>query len=336
MDKTVLDLLTFYQRDLRQSEEGRTALASLGITSPEAVEHFGLGYASGRALEAASDVDRRHLVKLGLVKRRREIFIGRVVMPVHDTSGELVDLCGMKRYGRDVRYVSWREPMQGLIGASVLKASQEIILCDTPMCAIKVREHGHLNVVALRTPDELRKHLALFKANGIERIYLVARKHRRKLLPVLERAGIETVSVPFTEAELAIPRVESADGETSRTSVPVRLLDRKESHLLFGVNGTRYRVDAVAATGLGMRVRVRVDRGGDSHFDRVDLASASSRAKFAQGCAGRLELPRRQVEEHLAAIADHVDRLSIETDEERAAAPRALRELGHTLSAERR
>lgn len=56
MDKTVLDLLSFYQKKIREAPEARKALKAMGITDPQVVEHFQLGYSTGKAFKVASTV----------------------------------------------------------------------------------------------------------------------------------------------------------------------------------------------------------------------------------------------------------------------------------------
>ena len=83
MERCVHELLEFYQRDMREREEGMKLLERFGITSMEVIDHFRLGYCSGKAYGLASDRTARRYKEVGLVKKAREIFEGCIVFPVH-------------------------------------------------------------------------------------------------------------------------------------------------------------------------------------------------------------------------------------------------------------
>jgi len=327
MDRAVLDLVAFYRREATETQEGREALAKLGITSAETVDHFSLGYASGRALDAASGEQYRILKDLGLAKKRREKFHDCVVVPVRDEQGRLVDLCGLKPYASGLRYVHWHEPTRGLVGIEALKAYDDIFVCDTPFHALHVRQHGFADVVALRQADEIERHLDLFHKHGIERVSVVSRKHAKLISPILAEAGIDVVRVPFPLSSRIVTRkaLDAAAKEEPATGESgARLVGRTESQLHFEAGEITFRIDSVASAGLAMRVRVRAELGGASFIDRMDLASASGRRKFARSCGAKLGLPARDVERDVSAVAALIDAMEEEEARERIGAPRIL------------
>ena len=275
MDNAVLDLVAFYQKDLRETKNGREALDKLHVSSSEVVDHFSLGYASGRALAAASEEQYQVYKALGLAFKRRERFHGCVVVPVYNEDGRMVDLCGLRPYPSGLRYIFWRKPMQGLIGVGALRSFPEIVLCDTPIHALHVRQHGFPNVAALRKANELKSHLALFEKYGVGRVYLVSRQQRGAIIPLLEAVGVEVICVKTPAAETVIPRKSLsivAVEPVGRKALPeVKLVARTESRLHFAAGDVTYIVDSIAATKLGMRVRVRAKRDGTSFIDRIDL-----------------------------------------------------------------
>ncbi len=329
MDKTVLDWLAFCQRDLRESKEGRSALKRLGIESAEVVEAFGLGYSSGRALKAMSSEQRQHLTGVGLIYRQREVLADCVVVPVYGEDGALVDLHGLRFYGgkNGVRTVNWQQPPRGMIGMAAIKSGGELILAENVYHALHVAQHGHLAVAALRNPAEIRTAAALLEKHGVVRVFLVTRQGHKTLVPPLERAGItvETITVP--KATTIIPKSSLSVIDLAPPApkvASVRMIGRTENRLVFQAGDVVYRIESTAMAGLGMKSRVKMERGERSFLDKLDLASASGRRKFAQLAGLRLGVSGRDVEGQLGAIADHIDEMECELAQAQSRAPKVL------------
>ncbi len=328
MDRAVLDLLAFYRRDLRETEEGREALAKLGIHSPVVVDHFALGYGTGKASEAASEEQCAVFTGLGLAHRRHEKFRGCVVVPVQDENGQVVDICGLKPWPSGVRLITWQEPMRGLIGASALQAYAEVVLTENVFLALHVRQHGFANVVALRKPVEIEQHLSLIERSDVQRVYLVARRGRPVIVKALSKINVEVVLIKVPPHAVVIPK-ESLDvvGKTPPAHAPaeeVKLVARTETRLCFSAGRATYRIEAAAAVGLGMRVQVRAELGGVSFIDRLDVASAAARRKFGRACGIKLGIGNAEVESHLTGIAGLIDSMAEEEAAKSCPAPKVL------------
>jgi hypothetical protein len=331
MDTAVLDLLKFWQRELRETTDGAEALEKLHVRSPETADHFQLGYASGRALAATSQEQAETLKALGLVRRGRERFQGGVVVPVFDEDGALVDLHGLRPWESGLRFVFWQKPVRGLIGVSALRAHPEIVLTDNAFHALHVRQHGYPNVVALRHPGELKQHLGAFERYGVERVYLVSRQHRKPIAARLESVGVEVVCLGFPKDALVVPKeslavIGQAPREKRRAPPEVTLVARDDRRLHFSAGGMDYRVELVAASGLSMRVMVRAEREGQAFIDKVDLGTSDARRKFARLCGMKLGAAGSEIEDQLAAIASAIDELETEAAAAQVARPRELTE----------
>ncbi len=316
MERCVHELLEFYQREMRDREDGRKLLQRFGITSMDVIEHFKLGYCSGKALELASDRTARRYKELGLVKKAREIFTGCIVFPLTGEDCELVDLFGMRYSGECRRYFFWQDPPKGMIGMDALRAHKEILLADNPYYALQVRQLGFPNIVGLRWPEEAEARLALLSGAALERIYLVSRKHRPKVEPPLQKLGADLVIVN-THSDgngLLAENFASVGRLTSENTVGVQLVNRNSSRLIFAAKDVRYRVDLAGMSGL--RSHIRAERDERSFLDRVDLGSASARQRFAKGCAMGLLVSSLEVEAHLSEIAAVLDSLQQEENDQ--------------------
>lgn len=332
-DRAVQELLGFYRRDLREGPEGLKVLKKLCITTPEPVDHFQLGYCSGRALAAANEAQYEELLKLDLAFKRQERLIDCVVVPVFNGRDEPVDLCGLRLYpSGQLRIFNWKRQPTGLIGANALRVYPEVILCESPMAALHVRQLGHQNVIALRGgrdgTAELRSHVKLLQESGTRRVYVVSRQQCARLAEILAGAGIEAVQiqVPLRSGRITAGVLSVIGRAEARQPARVRveLLHKTDTRLTFQAGEVTYRVDAVAGVGLGIRTRVRAERRENGFIDRVDLAAAAGRAKFAKACGPKLGLPGQDIEGHLNAIADRLDGIEAEVVAASARAPREL------------
>lgn len=328
MDRAVLDLVAFYQNEIRESQAARDALAELGIRSPEVVAHFTLGYSSGRALKVASDVQYQLYKSLGLASRRRERFQDCVVFPIYDQNRQLVDLCGLRQYPSGLRYIFWHDPPRGLIGLDALRTYPEVILTDNPFHALHVRQYGYLNVVALRNAEELKGHLPLFEKHGIRRVYVVSRQQRQAVAPAIRNLGIDVTFIGIPSSEVVVPEaslsVVGATAPIAEDRANVELIARTGGRFRFAADDVSYLVESLGAGGLTMRVQVRAERAGISFLDRLDLASAGARRRFSRLCAARLGCASRPVEDHLDGIAEKVDAVVTEASDVHLAAPRSM------------
>ena len=319
MDRAVLELLAFYQNEIRESKEAHALLASLGLTAPEVVEHFSLGYCSGKALAIASDEQYAVCAALGLAVRRRERFSGCLVVPVFDKDRQLVDLWGIRKYPSQWRPIAWQPSPRGLIGVDVPKTFPEFILTDNPLHAMMIRQHGYANVVALRGHQELKLHLRYFDECAARRVWVFSRKRRTEIVGQLQRLGIKVMALKVPPSETGVPREAlepvEAIAEPSEAGGPVKLESRHGRYSHFSTQEVCYRVESFLPTGAEMRVKIRADREGQSFLDQIDLASAGSRQRFARLCGNRIGVFVHAIESHLDTIADVLDSQSA-TEEE--------------------
>lgn len=337
-DRLTLDLLRFYQRELHDADaaEARDVLDRIQITEPRLIDRYGLGYASGRALDAMSESQQKQLIAMGLVHRHPlgERMKGCIVLPVYNEHGDLVDLCGLRPLKSGLRFFHWQPTHRGLIGVqskNAIESEGEAILCDNAFHFLHAAQYGYENVLAIRHTDELVGYLDLFERIGLRRVYLVSRQQRQQIGPPLERRGIEVVMVR-TPPQVIVPRscYEEALGQTPTAPRPkptpspepaeLKLASRTDARLVFESGPTRYTIDSTAMTGLAMRVQVRIEHDPGSKpltcIDKVDLGSASARRKAARQLAMGVSLPSADVEQHLNAIAAQLDQLILDTAEQ--------------------
>lgn len=324
------DLLQFYRKDLSESLDGHSALAELEITSPEIVEHFQIGWCSGKAYEAASEEQRRIYKQLGLLHRRSgEKLINCLVIPVYNEHAELVDMVGIKQYqtkSNSRRYIYWQKQSQGLIGISCLNVYPEIILADNPYLGLHIRQYGFQNVIALRTPDEIKQHVQLLKRSNVKRVYLCSRQAVKTIEPHLTGIGIEVVTIPYS-TKVKLPSKESFEiigKHDNRKNPEVKLIAQGNHRLHFTAGELTFHIESSAMSGLGMKCQIKAERGKTKVIDKIDLASASSRQKYSRMVGSKIGLASYELEAYLDSIANELDNMILKQAQETVRLPKVL------------
>ncbi len=214
--KLLCQVIDFYHDTLKQSPEALSYLDKRGLGSSEAIDRFKLGFANRtlgyrlpQANRKAGAALRGQLQKLGLLRASgHEHFNGSIVIPVFDEAGQVLEIYGRKindnlRKGTPT-HLYLPGPHHGVWNGEALKASKEIILCESLIDALTFWCAGFRNVTASYgvegfTPD----HLAAFEAHGTQRILIAYDRDvageaaAEKLAQTLMAAGIEAFRLQF-------------------------------------------------------------------------------------------------------------------------------------------
>lgn len=211
-------VVDFYHRTLKQRPDAIKYLAGRGITSPEVIDHFKLGFSNrtlGYRLEAKNRAGgaavRGRLQKLGIFRKSgHEHFSGSLVIPVITPAGEVVEM-----YGRKItRMTALRDGTpahlylpgehRGVWNEEALIASKEIILCEALIDALTFWCAGYRNVTTSYGVNGFTAdHRAAFAKHGTKRVYIAydnddaGNKAAAKLAAELIEMGIECFRVEF-------------------------------------------------------------------------------------------------------------------------------------------
>ena len=212
----LMQVVDYYSDTLKQSPEALKYLSSRGLTSPEMIDRFKLGFANrtlGYRLPAknrAAGADMRgRLQRLGVIRESgHEHFNGSVVIPAFNSSGEVVEMYGRKitpnlREGTpDHLYLPGAH--KGVWNEEALGTSKEIVLCESLIDALSFWNAGIRNVTASYGVNGFTAdHRRAFEKHGIERVYIAydrdeaGDKAAAALAPELMGLGIECFRVQF-------------------------------------------------------------------------------------------------------------------------------------------
>lgn len=212
----LLQVVDYYNETLKQSPEAMKYLQSRGLTSPEIIDRFKLGFANrtlGYRLpaknRAAGAEMRGRLQTLGVMRESgHEHFNGSIVIPVLNSSGEVVEIYGRKitpnlREGTpDHLYLPGAH--HGVWNEEALGASKEIVLCESLIDALSFWCAGIRNVTASYGVNGFTAdHRAAFEKHGTERVYIAydrdeaGEKAAAALAAELIEMGVECFRVQF-------------------------------------------------------------------------------------------------------------------------------------------
>jgi len=212
----------FYHETLKDSPQVLTWLAGRGLTHPELVERFRLGYANSSLLyrlpskhSNAGRAVREQLRRLGAMRASGyEQLVGCLVVPVlGEDDGDLGRIWQM--YGRRTapnnkltkeqpRHLYLGAPLRGVWNGSALVASKEIIVCEALIDAMTFWCAGYRNVIAAYGVNGFTEdHWAALKRHGTKRVLIAYDRDdagnaaAEKLAVELLEAGIECFRVLF-------------------------------------------------------------------------------------------------------------------------------------------
>ena len=175
-----------YHQAFLLSEKARDYAAARGLTKPDLLSALPIGYADGSLLDTAPEGSEtwEALRALGVVTATgRELLSGCLVVPLRDLGGTVVSL-----YGRRVevpvetgggalpdrpRHFYLPGPRRGLVNASCLATTDELILTESVIDALSFLEAGLPNAVPLYgtsgwTPD----HDSLLERHRVRSVFL--------------------------------------------------------------------------------------------------------------------------------------------------------------------
>ena len=185
-DRALLrQVIGYYHDTLMQSPEALAYLQSRGLSHPELIERFQLGFANrtlglrlpDKNRKAGADI-RTRLQTLGLVRDSgHEHFNGSLVVPVLDAHGDITEIYGRKitpnlRTGTPL-HLYLPGPHRGLWNVEAVASSPEIILCEALIDAMTFWCAGYRNVTAAYGVEGFTAdHLAAFQQHGTERVLI--------------------------------------------------------------------------------------------------------------------------------------------------------------------
>ncbi|MBV9083704.1 MAG: toprim domain-containing protein [Acidobacteriaceae bacterium] len=185
-DQAVLSqVVEYYHETLKQSPEALRYLEARGLTHPEMISHFRIGFANRTIGYRLPEKNRKagaelrgRLQRLGIIRESgHEHFNGSIVIPVFDLEGNVLGMYGRKitpglREGTPL-HLYLPGPHKGVWNEEALLASKEIILCESLIDALTFWCAGFRNVTASYGVGGFTEdHKAAFKKHGVKQVWI--------------------------------------------------------------------------------------------------------------------------------------------------------------------
>lgn len=212
----VEQVVDFYHATFNESPEAQAYLEQRGLTHPELVERFRIGFANRtlgyripKKRATGGSEARGRLEEIGIYRPSgHEHFNGSIIVPITDPTGQVVEVYGRKitrglRKGTPL-HLYLPGPHRGVFNWEGLTDSQDVILCESIIDAMTFWCAGFRNVTCTYgTSGFTEDHLEVFRAAHIRRVLIAFDRDDAgnlaadKLAERLAREGFEAFRVQF-------------------------------------------------------------------------------------------------------------------------------------------
>jgi len=338
-DREVLrQVVEFYHESLKESPEALRYLESRGLTHPEMIGHFKIGYAN-RTLGYRLPVKNRkagaemrgRLQALGILRESgHEHFNGSIVIPIFSCEGDVLGMYGRKitpnlREGTPL-HLYLPGPHRGVFNEQAVRSSKEIILCESLIDALTFWCAGFRNVTASYGvngfTDEIKtalkdKHvwIAYDRDEAGDQAAEQLKKELGSTARVLFPHGMDA-----NEFALKVtPAAQSFAVLLNKTEKPPPIPSEPEAkmagdEITLEYDDRRYRV-----RGLGknlsselLKINVLVARGDGFHVDTLDLYSSRQRSAFVKQAAAELGTNEETIHKDVGRVLRKLEELQQE------------------------
>jgi len=211
--ETLAGVVDYYHSRLKQSPAALEYLQKRGLTDPEMIERFKIGFVDrtlGLRLppkqnNLAGTAVRQTLQELGIVRETgHENFRGCVTFPLMDENGRVVQMYGRRIDKSKNRHFYLSRPHAGVFNREALMACDELILCESIIDALTFWCEGLRNVSTIYGTNGLTDEITeALKVHNIKRLLIAYDNDKagndamRRHLPQFERLGIECFRIKF-------------------------------------------------------------------------------------------------------------------------------------------
>ena len=310
-------LQNIYAKDLAGSEKGRAYLKERGITDPETIRAFGLGYVSGKSLPQLAPAQRGRLQDLGVLNSKgNETFYDCIICPVHDTEGNIITFWARscrRQVDKCLRHRALPTQQNAPFAAinwQAARGSRQVILVEGFLDALACYQAGLRNVIPLGGTACSKLDLARYlHREGVEEVLLAldpdeaGDEGAKALAEELEQRGIGStrVRLDMDPADFFL----QGGTATAFRATPVETLGQRsdDSEFILDSHNLIYRVRSCGRQVEGkLKVQILVTGGNRTHRDTINLYTHKSIKTFANACSSKFDLQADEVERDLEDI----------------------------------
>jgi DNA primase catalytic core len=320
-----------YHKTLLHTPSAQEYLRSRGITAPEIVTTFRLGYADGSLVEKLSAEGKAALQRIGVLQETgRELMAGCVVFPlVRGATSQVVSLYGRHTERRQHLYLPGQH--RGLFNPQGARNTDEVILTESVIDAAALWSAGLRNVLPIYgtngLTEEIISHLeecrikqAVLIMDSDEAGRSAASQIKARLREV--NISARSVELPAKDAAEFVASGQSEEraraliSESEATALAqdeqTRMETASDGSISFTFDTRQYRIRGLSPSGLDrLKVNLRLSAGQSFHLDTLDLYQARARALFAQSATRLCRVEERKVSADLMEIIERLEAIRL-------------------------
>jgi DNA primase catalytic core len=360
--------IDFCHNRFKSKKDGASYVMKRGLIYGEIVEEFKIGFSDGSLNPGQANIDESEiyhaLLELGIFKTDdnssngngsfKEHFAGRVIFPVFDENGLIVQI-----YGRNIGATGPKHML--LAGAPLAlfnpKAliSSEIILCESVIDALSIMAMGYRNVVAFLSANGLKDDLLeKIVSSGVRRVYVAfdndnaGNTSASSLAEKLIQKKIESYRIVFDEDSDAndllrksenIEAAKKKIAELLEKAVPLKrvidtvqtagyhtdILEKRGKEYFYSIGQREYIIRGIDQnkSDSALKIFLRLDytdpikQEKRFHIDTVDLFNAKTTGVYSRAAASKLTLDERVIVSDLDSLTVKLDALLKKTIEDK-------------------
>lgn len=331
----------YYHKKLQENPQAMEYLKKRGITNLEWYSRYGIGFADGSLLKAASPEQRKELKVLGIQREdSKEHLRNCVTFPLISDTGEVVGMYGRHiAASSNIKHVYLKGRHRGIFNRKASKVyPDKLILTESVIDALSLIQLGLENVQSVYGTNGLtEEHLLQLKEDRVKNIIIAfdndeagrsqAEKLKERLIK--ENFNVRLVFPPLCKDwnEELIKGLDELEAkrifeEVFREEIPTEskkeqaiqvndLTARYESttgQWHFEMHGLKYRLTGVKEVFVtSLKVTVRAEHGSGSFVDSIDLCSYRSRSSFAVYLTKEFGVEALRVEKDLSSILEYLE-----------------------------
>lgn len=325
--------VTHYHRRLLEIPLAQDLLRAKGVTAPEAVTAFRIGYSDGTLIEILPIEGREALTKAGVLREDdQELMRGCIVFPlVAPQTGEVINLYGYNVETNKHLYLSGGP--HGLFNPQGARAgTEEVILTNTAMDAAVLWSAGFYNTIPIHSQTKISEEVMLYLEECLIKTAIIlvepaedAETSIEQIAARLQQSniGIRVVRLPaqIMDASLtdeirdalrhSLASAPTANYQTQNDQPETQI--KQDGTIVVTTDGREYRIKGLSPVGLDrLRVNVRVRVENSFHLDTFDLYQARSRAHFAQEASRICGVPEQVIGQDMLRIIERLEAIRIE------------------------
>jgi len=146
----------FYAKTLIKDRAGLEYLKTRRLDDPAMLETFRIGYCNGtlrQALPKEGEIIEQ-LKSIGILNERgNEVFYKRVIIPIHDPSGNVISIYGRRLNEEEPKHLYLKGIHRGVFNSIAAKHNERLIITEALMDAMSLWSAGWHNVISLYGKD---------------------------------------------------------------------------------------------------------------------------------------------------------------------------------------